>query len=122
MLIFPYCIKVIYKLSTIVDVAGWDLATVKATVDIVQCLEKAADIAERANSKFKEETGDESVFAVAAETLRATAPSWSVPSSDANNEVVGDLAAAVGWNCGISGDVSLLDFSDDFWLSGTFNF
>jgi hypothetical protein len=121
MLIFPYCIKVLYKLSTVINIPGWDLAIVKATVDIVQCLEQAADVAERANAKFKEETGDDSVFALAAETLRATAPSWRVPSSDAN-EVVGDLAAAVGWNCGISGDVSLLDFSDDFWLSGTLNF
>jgi hypothetical protein len=121
MLIFPYCIKVVYKLSTLVDVQGWDLATVKATIDIVQCLEQAADVTERANAKFKEETGDDSVFAAAAATLRATAPSWRVPPTDAN-EVVGDLAAAVGWHSRISGDVSMLDFSDDLWLSETFNF
>ncbi|RAQ98940.1 sterol glucosyltransferase [Stemphylium lycopersici] len=81
MLIFPYCLKILHKLATLKGIPGWDPTIVTGTIDIVRCLEQLAEIAERANEMYKEETGEESVFSAAAEILRATAPSWAIPGA-----------------------------------------
>ncbi|KAF1944325.1 hypothetical protein EJ02DRAFT_341179 [Clathrospora elynae] len=122
MLIFPYCIKILHRLSTFKDVPGWDPTIVKQTVDIMQCLEQAAAMAERLNANFKEGTGENSIFAAAAENLRASAHNWSVPVSSEQDEGVGDSASFGTWNGGDGVDFPMADFSDDFWLPGTFNF
>ncbi|RMZ72503.1 Zn(II)2Cys6 transcription factor [Pyrenophora seminiperda CCB06] len=120
MLIFPYCLKVVYKLAVLKDVPGWDPAIATARVDILHCLEQIAVIAEDANAKYKEETGEDSVFREAAVMLRATAPNWRVPTVE-QEQAVGDVSATA-WNADISGDFSLADFANDFWLSGPMNF
>jgi hypothetical protein len=118
MLIWSYCCKILYRLSSITGVPGWDPTIVKSTVDIVQCLEKFAEIAERANTEYKAETGEDTVFAAAAETLRAIAPNWKPPTTEHDN-AMGN--AADGWNSGIGGDMTMLDFSNDFWMPSAFN-
>ncbi|CAA9965086.1 hypothetical protein PTMSG1_08445 [Pyrenophora teres f. maculata] len=120
MLIFPYCLKTVYKLAVLKDVCGWDPTIATATVDTVQCLEQIAVIAENANAKYKEETGEDSVFGEAAVMLRATALNWRVPTVE-QEQTVGDVSAPA-WNCDIGGDFSLMDFANDFWLSGPMNF
>lgn len=121
MLIFPYCLKILHKLATFKGIPGWDPTIITRTIDIVQCLEQLAEMAERANEMYKEETGEESVFSAAAEILRATAPSWAIPGAP-QGAAEGDAGAMMGWNDGAGSDLSMLDFSDDFWLSGPFNF
>lgn len=118
MLVWSYCCKVLYRLSSIKGIPGWDPTIVQSTVDIVQCLERLADIAERANAEYKAETGDDTVFAAAAETLRTLAPNWKLPTS-ANDDTLGN--AVDGWNSGIGGDMTMLDFSNDFWMPSAFN-
>lgn len=98
--------------------AEWDPAIARATVNITQYLEQAAEIAFQANAKYKMETGEDSVLAVASETLRSTASHWSVPPIDGGASVSQSLA--LGEGPGI--DMSLIDFSDDFWMTQTFNF
>ncbi|KAL1798980.1 hypothetical protein ACET3X_003017 [Alternaria dauci] len=118
MLIWSYCCKVLYRLASIKEVPGWDPTIVQSTVDIVQCLEQLADIAERANAEYKAQTGEETLFAAAAETLRAIAPNWKLPTSEHDNVVD---SAAEGWNVAIVGDMGMLDFSSDLWMPSAFN-
>lgn len=120
MLIFPHCLKLVYKLALLKDVPGWDPTLVTATVDIVQCLEQMAVRAENANAKYKEETGEDSLFGEAAVMLRATAPNWRIPTDD-QEQTAGDVSATA-WNCDIGGDFTLANFANDFWLSGPLNF
>jgi hypothetical protein len=119
MLIWSYCCKILFRLSSIKGVAGWDPTIVQSTVDIVQCLEQLAEIAERANSEYKAQTGEESLFAAAAETLRAKAPNWKLPTREHDNIMD---SAADGWNNGLIGDIGMMDFSSDFWIPSAFNF
>ncbi|CAN9246467.1 unnamed protein product [Alternaria alternata] len=119
MLIWSYCCKILFRLSSIKGAAGWDPTIVQSTVDIVQCLEQLAEIAERANSEYKAQTGEESLFAAAAETLRAKAPNWKLPTREHDNIMD---SAADGWNNGLIGDIGMMDFSSDFWMPSAFNF
>jgi hypothetical protein len=120
MLVFLHCIKIVYRLSTLHNDSAWNPSIVKDSVDLVRILEQAASAVELANAAFKAQTGEDSVLAVAAETMRATAPNWRVPEPSVN---VRDLAAASGWGAAVDGlDTSMLDFPEDFWLSDVFNF
>jgi hypothetical protein len=118
MLIWSYCCKILYRLSSIKGIPGWDPTIVQSTIDIVQCLERFAEIAERANAEYKAQTGEETLFGSAAETLRAVAPNWKLPTSE-HDDAMG--SAADGWYSGIGGDAGMLDFSSDFWMPSAFN-
>ena len=82
----------------------------RSTVDITDLMERCAACSDAVNARLKEETGEDSVYALAAKTLRDTAPNWRVE---------GD---AVGWS-GDAVDFGGVDFSnDDFWGSGMVSF
>ncbi|KAF2031503.1 hypothetical protein EK21DRAFT_62946 [Setomelanomma holmii] len=116
-LLFGYCIKVIFKLATFQDPI-WNTAVVKESVDLLALLERCAVAAERANDTLKEETGEDSVFLIAAKTLRETAPQWRVPAPAVG---MGDGVVGDGWIGNDGMDVSMMDFSDEFWLNAPFN-
>ena len=118
MLIFTYCLKVLFKLSTLQDPL-WDTSIVKATVDIVQIIQECAVAADRGNAELKEQTGEDSVLVAAAEVMRATAPNWRLPEQ---NIVTPRSGLMPTWNPGDTSDISSMDFTDDFWLQGTFTF
>ena len=115
MLIFTYCLKILYKLSTLHDPA-WDTAIAKATVDIVRLIHQCADAAERGNADMKQQNGEDSVLALAAEMMRATAPNWRVPE---HSDVAAGSAMMSSWSAG-EFDMSIMDLSEDFWLQGAF--
>jgi hypothetical protein len=112
-LMFAYCAKVIYKLSRLQD-GSWDSSIVHDTVDVVGLLEQCAAVSDHCNAQLKEETGEDSVFAIAAKTLRETAPQWVVPH-------IPRSPSLTGWSGGNALDLPLVDFPDEFWLSGVFN-
>ncbi|KAI4942277.1 hypothetical protein J4E91_010251 [Alternaria rosae] len=117
MLVFSYCIKILYRFSSLKGIPDWIPPIVQSSFDIVQCLERFAEIAEQANTEFKAQTGEDSLFAAAAETLRAMAPNWKLPTSG-HDDAMGSTAN--GWNGGF-GDVGVMDFSSDFWMPSVFN-
>ena len=112
---YAYCIKTIYRLQTSRDVAvGWDPRIAHAEIDLAACLEASAAVAERVNGEVRARTGEESVFSVVAEVMRAMAGNWALPVD------VGGDEGAVGWGAEGGLDLSMVDFADEFWLSGTF--
>ncbi|KAH5067517.1 hypothetical protein HBI25_198180 [Parastagonospora nodorum] len=118
-LLFSYCLKTLHKLSTLQDFM-WDTTIAKQTVDVVGLLERCAGSAEESNARLKEQTGEDSVYLKAARTLREMAPNWRVavahePSSN------GDATAVETWPAVDHMDLSLLDFSGDFWLNAPFD-
>jgi hypothetical protein len=118
-LLFSYCLKTLHKLSTLQDFM-WDAAVAKQSVDVVSLLERCADGAEEGNARLKEQTGEDSVFLNAARTLREMAPSWRVAM--AHEPSVGGVTAAMySWPAVEPMDLSLLDFSGDFWLNAPFD-
>jgi hypothetical protein len=119
-LIFSYCAKTLHKLSTLQD-PHWHTGLVPETVDVVGLLERCADAAERSNEILKAETGEESVFVMAAKTLREMAPTWRVSDTYEQTQLSGSGAVISGWNGGEAMDLPMVDLSDDFWLSGLFN-
>ena len=119
MLVFAYSIKVLYKLSTLEHDLGWDPRMVREAVNLVSILEGTAAVIERANAKFKEENGEDSVLAPAAETMRTYAPNWRILE---HNPELDGAATLPEWNGGDVGDISTMDLSDNLWLLGTFDF
>jgi hypothetical protein len=117
-LIFSYCLKLLHKLSTFQD-PNWDTAIVRRTVDLVELMHNCAAVADQCNARLKEETGEDSVFLIAAKTLRDTAPSWRLTSAQ-EPQLNGD-AALEGWAGVEAMDLPPIDFSDDFWLNAAYN-
>jgi hypothetical protein len=118
-LVFSYCAKMLHKLSTLQD-PHWDTALVPETVDVVGLIERCADAAERSNAILKAETGEDSVFIMAAKTLREMAPTWRVSTTYEQTQLSGNEAVMDGWNGAEVMDLPMVDLSDDFWLSGLF--
>jgi hypothetical protein len=118
-LIFSYCTKTLHRLSTLQD-PDWDNTIVSGMVDVVRLLERCAEKAERCNEILKAETGEDSVFAAAAKTLRDMAPTWRVFTVQDPDMVNGD-AATEGWIGTEELDLQMMDFTDDFWLNGPLN-
>lgn len=117
---YAYCVKTVYRLSTSKDIAvGWDPRVARMAIDLAACMARSADVAERANEQLKLETGEDSVFAVAAQVMRATSGNWKIPVEA--DEGGGDAGTGVwsGVDSVANGmDMPLIDFTDDFWLSG----
>ncbi|KAH8701458.1 hypothetical protein GQ44DRAFT_778646 [Phaeosphaeriaceae sp. PMI808] len=117
--VFPHSLRNLHKLATLSD-AGWDPTTVRQTVNIVELLELCAAGVERVDAKLKEETGEDSVFAMAAKSVRASAPPhWRVPNPNPEPQDGGD-AVMEGWTGTDALDFPFVDFSDDFWLNTPF--
>lgn len=87
-------------------------------VDVAYCLEQASDMAAHANAQYKDECGEDSVLAAAAQILRATAPNWRIPACEGEIRE-GDVLPPLD---GDFVDMSMIDFSDDIWQNGIFNF
>ncbi|KAF2829542.1 hypothetical protein CC86DRAFT_287082 [Ophiobolus disseminans] len=113
--IIAYGLKVLHRLATLDD-PGWDPTIVHQAVDIVGLLERCAAIAEEANAKLKAELGEDSVFLLAAQQLRNSAPNWSLPSQQPHTRD----STMEGWTSEAL-DLPSIDFSDEFWLNATFN-
>jgi hypothetical protein len=118
-LIFAYSLKVVHRLSTLQD-PGWDPAIVRQTVDIAGLLDRCAAVALEANDRLKAETGEDSVFSVAAKSLRESMPNWTLPNQEARAS--GGDGSMEGWTGTDGLDLPLMDFSNDFWLNVPFNF
>jgi hypothetical protein len=90
---------------------------VRETVDITGLMERCAASGDSVNARLKGETGEDSIYAFAAKTLRDTAPNWRVYDREV------DAGNAAGWsgNGRDAVDLGAMDFSDDFWLNGPFN-
>lgn len=67
--------------------------------------------------EFKAKTGEDTLFAAAAETLRGMAPNWKLPTSE-HDDAMGSTVD--GWNDGF-GDMGVMDFASDFWMPSVFN-
>ncbi|KAI4937718.1 hypothetical protein J4E85_000153 [Alternaria conjuncta] len=117
MLVFSYCIKTLYRFASLKGIPDWIPPIVQSSFDIVQCLERFAEIAEEANTEFKAKTGEDTLFAAAAETLRGMAPNWKLPTSE-HDDAMGSTVD--GWNDGF-GDMGVMDFASDFWMPSVFN-
>ncbi len=118
MLNFTYCLKIIYKLSTLQDPV-WDTRLVRATVDLEHVIQECAKAADQGNEELKQQTGEDSVLVAAAETMRSTASHWKVPEESIEPTAAGMMPT---WNTGEIADMTFMDFSDDFWLQGSFRY
>ena len=119
MIMFGYCVKLSYCLLTLQN-KGWDTALARMTLDPAQVFERAIEHCENTNNALKLETGEDSIFKQAAETMRATAPRWRVPiEQDATSLGLDSLTSGIDF--GVI-DLPSLEFSDDFWLNSACNF
>ena len=116
MIMFAYSVKLCYCLLTL-QMNGWDTAMVRMTLDPAACFERAILHCEHTNLALKQETGEDSIFRQAAETMRATAPQWRVP---VDPSVCLDSFTS-GADFGLM-DLQALEFSEDFWLNSACNF
>jgi hypothetical protein len=117
-LIFSNGLKVLHKLSTL-QYPNWDTSIVRGSVDLVELTQHCASVADACNERLKGETGYDSVFHVAAKTLRETAPSWRFVGAQ-EQQVNGD-AALENWAGVETMGFPPIDFSDDFWLNAPFD-
>jgi hypothetical protein len=117
-LVFSYSIKLLHKLSILQD-PHWDAAIVREMVSVVTLFERCATNAEAHNAELKAETGEDSVFLVAAKTLRDMAPTWRITLPH-ETQMSGDTVVE-GWNGVEAMDLPPLDFSDDFWMNVPIN-
>ncbi|KAF2621479.1 hypothetical protein BU25DRAFT_435520 [Macroventuria anomochaeta] len=117
-LLFSYCLNTLHKLSTLQD-PMWDTALVRQTVDVVSLLERCADAVEKSNTQVREKTGEDSAFLVAAKTLRELAHDWRTNSSQENQVASGSELES--WGAVEPIDLSLMEFSSDFWLNVPFH-
>ncbi|KAF1832997.1 hypothetical protein BDW02DRAFT_402551 [Decorospora gaudefroyi] len=116
-LVFARCLENLHKLATLPD-AGWDPTIVRQTVSIVELLDLCAAGAERVDAKLREETGENSVFAMVAKAVRDSAPpNWRVPNPEPQG---GADAVMEGWTGTEALDLPFVDFSDDLWLNTPF--
>lgn len=114
---FAYCIRNLSKLATLSN-AGWDQTIVLQTVDIIGLLDLCAANADKVNVRLKEKLGEDSVFAMAAKSVRDSAPrNWRTPSTEPQGS--GD-ALTEEWTSTEGLDTSFVDFSDEFWLNTLF--
>lgn len=120
-LIFAYSLKILHKLCTLHDFVGWDPALARQSVNLISILERCADSAEGANERLKEGTGEDSVFAMAAVSMRESAANWVLPNVEARAGSGGDATAMDAWAGGDGFDLPLMDFSDEFWLDSSIN-
>jgi hypothetical protein len=119
-LIYSYCIKTLHKLSTLQD-PQWDSTVVSEIFDAADLFERCAVAADLCNVKLKEETGEDSVFRIAAKMLRETAPTWRVSGAQEMPAQGGGDVGLGGWNSLEGMDLPSVDFSDDFWMTAAFN-
>jgi hypothetical protein len=110
MLAFSHCLKIPYRILTMEN-SDLDHTFVRTILDPVECLERAAIEADKVNTVLKLETGEDSAFKDAAETIRAFLPQWRVSSLSMDD--IGASSSAA--------DMLLMDFSDDLWLAGMIN-
>ncbi|KAF2844653.1 hypothetical protein T440DRAFT_409711, partial [Plenodomus tracheiphilus IPT5] len=121
MLIYSYSLRLIYRLSTPkVAIPGWDPQIVRDTISISSCIEQAAQKAESINAQLREHLGEDTMFAVAAELMRATAGNWRLPDETESVDM-GDVEARWSAVNSESAVMPMVDFSNDFWVS-TFDF
>lgn len=116
MIMFGYCIKLSYCLLTLQN-KGWDTALARAIMDPALVFERAIEQTEKANNALKLETGEDSIFKQAAEIMKATAPWWRVPVEQ-DTTSLGLDSFTVGNDNSIL-EMPLLEFSDDFWFTGS---
>ncbi|KAF9694270.1 hypothetical protein EKO04_007851 [Ascochyta lentis] len=119
MIMFGYSVKLFYCLLTLQN-RGWDTALARLTMDPIVVFERAIQHCENTNNVLKLETGEDSVFKQAAETMRATAPRWRVPAEQDTTSLHLDSLTS-GIDFGVI-DLPSLEFSDDFWLNGVGSF
>lgn len=113
--VFTHSLRNLHKLSTLTE-AGWDPLIVRQTVNIVEILELCAVGAERVNAKIEEELGEHSVFAIAAKSVRESAPpNWRAQNPELPD---GEDTAMQGFTESL--DFPFEDFSDDFWSNPPF--
>lgn len=118
-LLFSYCLKTIHKLTILRD-SVWNASLAGHSVDVVWLLERCADAAEKSNAKLKKQTGQDSVFSHAARVLRDMVPNRR--TIVAQESQVSSEASVESWAPVEPTDLSLLEFSGDFWLNSPFDF
>lgn len=119
MIMFSYSVKLCYCLLTL-QINGWDTAMARMTLDPATCFERAIEHCEQTNDALKSETGEDSIFKQAAETMRGTAPQWRVPV-ERHDPTPGLDAFTTGTDFDLI-DFPSLEFSEDFWLNNACNF
>lgn len=119
MLMFGYSVKLCYCLLTL-QMNGWDTAMARMILDPAICFERAIEHCEQTNAILQLETGEDSIFKQAAETMRATAPQWRVPM-ERHNPSLGLDSFTSGTDFGLI-ELPSLEFSEDFWMNGVCNF
>lgn len=114
---FAHSLRNLYKLSTLRD-AGWDAAIVRQTVDIVESLDLCAAAAETVNTKLKEKIGEDSVFTMAARSVRdLVPPNWRVQNTEPQ---ISGATVTEGWTGTAGLDISYDEFLDESWLNALF--
>ncbi|USP77300.1 uncharacterized protein yc1106_04574 [Curvularia clavata] len=113
--VFTHSLRNLHKLLTLTE-TSWDPSIVRQTVNIVEILELCAVGAERVDANIVEELGEHSVFAIAAKSVRESAP----PNSQAQNSDIhnGEDTTMQGFTESL--DLPFEDFSDDFWSNPPF--
>jgi hypothetical protein len=119
MIMFGYSVKLCYCLLTL-QMNGWDTAMARLTLDPAVCFERAIQHCESTDAALRLETGEDSMFKQAAETMRATAPQWRVPAGQ-NDPSLGLEALTSAHDFSLM-DLPNLEFSEDFWLNIPCNF
>lgn len=119
MIMFGYSIKLCYCLLTL-QMNGWDTAMARMAMDPATCFERAIEHCEQTNTMLRLETGEDSVFKQAAETMRSTAPHWRLPGQR-HDPTPGLESFPAGSDFGMA-EFSSLEFSEDFWLNSACNF
>lgn len=119
MITFGYSVKLCYCLLTL-QMDGWDTSMARITMDPAICFERAIEHCLQTNEVLKLETGEDSIFKQAAETMRAAAPQWRVPV-ERHDPSLGLESFTSGAEYGLL-DLPSLELSEDFWMNNVCNF
>ncbi|KAF2999785.1 hypothetical protein E8E13_005795 [Curvularia kusanoi] len=119
MIMFGYSVKLSYCLLTL-QMKGWDTAMARMTLDPAVCFARAIEHCEETDNTLRLETGEDSIFKQAAETMRAAAPLWKVPL-ERHDPSLGLESFTTAADFGLL-DLPSLELSEDFWLNSVCNF
>lgn len=120
-LVFSHSLKILHYLLTLQDVR-WNSAMIVGSIDLSTLLECTAASAEQANAKLRELVNEETVFAIAAQSLRDMAPKWRKVRQDQEPT---DSTHGADWTAGQEYDLHtdiFVNLSDGFWADQPLSF
>lgn len=114
---------ILYRLAMTED-AAWDRAAVRHVVDLIEALERSADLIGSVPQRVQMQTDGSDFFTKGAAALKCAVSTWknAFTDMDAPSNAGASTQGAVqsGTMDAVPSDLVLMDFSDDVWLSDMF--